>query len=119
MNVPFFPFFLTEVLERHLSVPEHAKPATLADVFHHLVFTAKNRHSLPNVIGAAIGGVENLSDILFDFQPNGVLDKYAEGGTEQLLVVSSLGWMRVALQKRAERRCVVVSPEAVQTVPHL
>ena len=30
------------------------------------------------MIGAAIGGVENLSDILWDFQPNGVLDKYAE-----------------------------------------
>ena len=71
------------------------------------------------MIGAAIGGVENLFDILCDFQPNGVLDKYAEGGAEQLLVVSSLGWMRVALQKRAERRCVVVSSEAVQMVPHL
>jgi hypothetical protein len=71
------------------------------------------------VIGAATGGVEKLSDIPCDFQPNGVLDKYAEGGAEQLLVVSSLGRMRVALQKRAERRCVVVSSEAVQTVPHL
>ena len=63
--------------------------------------TAQNRHSLPNVIGAAIGGVENLSDILCDFQPNGVLDKYAKGGAEQLLVVSSLGWMRLALQRGA------------------
>ena len=71
------------------------------------------------MICAAIGGVENLSDILCDFQPNGVLDKYAEGGAEQLLVVSSLGWMRLAHQKRAQLRCVVVSPKAVQMVPHL
>jgi len=69
------------------------------------------------VICAAIGGVENLFDILCDFQPNGVLDKYAEGGAEQLLVVSSLGWMRVALQKRAKLRRVVVSSKAVQMVP--
>ena len=27
--------------------------------------------------------------------------------------------MRVAIQERAERRCVVFSSEAVQTVPHL
>src|SRR5262249_46441528 len=41
------------------------------------------------------------------------------GAIGPFCVVSSLGRMRLAVQKRAELRCVVVSSEAGQMVPHL
>jgi hypothetical protein len=74
-----------EVLDRHLSVPAKDRPEELPGIFFNLVFSAQNRHSLPKVIGRAIGGVESLSDILCGFEPRRVLEKYAEGGAERLL----------------------------------
>jgi hypothetical protein len=74
-----------EVLDRHLSVPAKDRPQELPGIFFNLVFSAQNRYSLPRVIGGAIGGIESLSDILCDFEPNRVLEKYAEGGAERML----------------------------------
>jgi hypothetical protein len=80
-----FDHITPEVLDRHLSVPDTDRPKELPGIFLNLISSAQNRHSLPKVIGLAIGGVENLSDILCDFEPGGVVEKYAEGGAERLL----------------------------------
>lgn len=74
-----------EILEQHLSVPECERPDTMSGLYHHLVFTAQNYQSLPQVIGCRIGGVAELEDILCGFEPAEVLDKYGEDGWRELL----------------------------------
>lgn len=50
----------TEVLERHLSVPEELRRNTLAHVYRQRLDTAHNACMMPGVIGAPIGKIESF-----------------------------------------------------------
>ena len=74
-----------EVLESYLSLPSPIhKNISLNDLFHRLLASAQNANMKAGVIGGSIGGVKNLGQVLFNFEPNKVLEKYS-GNTEELL----------------------------------
>lgn len=56
--------------------PEYSKPQNLEKIYQRLCDSAQNQQMAPKVVGKSIGGVENLSGILFDFDPKKVADKY-------------------------------------------
>jgi hypothetical protein len=65
-----------EVLDRHLSPSAVERPDSLAGIYKHLLETAQNRNMSRNVIGRAIGGIDNLGGLLCRFRPAGVVEKY-------------------------------------------
>lgn len=67
-----------EMLGRHLSSPEYDRPDKLADVYTRILKSAQNAGMRPNVIGKAIGGVDELSGLLCGFDPSKVLEKYGD-----------------------------------------
>lgn len=66
-----------EILDIYLCPPEK-KPQSLADIYEHLLNTAKNRNMSENVISKAIGGIGKLKDILCSFSPSAVVAKYCD-----------------------------------------
>ena len=58
----------------------------MAEVYVRLLRSAQSAQSMPNVIGASIGGIEKLSTLLFDFNPAAVTERYppSEGGCKAL-----------------------------------
>ena len=73
------------VLESYLSLPSPThKNISLNDLYHRLLASAQNANMKAGVIGGSIGGVKNLGQVLFDFEPKKVLESYSEN-TEELL----------------------------------
>ncbi|MCX5882712.1 MAG: hypothetical protein NTU74_13200 [Deltaproteobacteria bacterium] len=64
------------MIERHLSEWKERKPTSLIGLFRAFIMHAQNRQGMPN----AIGDIDNLSDILFDFRASEILSKYASWG---------------------------------------
>lgn len=58
----------SEVLEKHLSA-EHNKPNDLTLIYFKLCESAQNRQMSSKVISGSINGLENLSSVLYDFNP--------------------------------------------------
>jgi hypothetical protein len=79
-----FPNITTEDLERHLKT-EHQKPNDLKIIYKLLCETAQNRQMSTKVIGKAIGGIDNLKKILFDFDPHKVACQYSKTDASSLL----------------------------------
>lgn len=73
-----------EILDHHL-VPDMQRPETMAELYHRLLISAQNRGMGPGVIGGAIGGVDSLCDLLCEFSPAGVVEKYGTEDWEALL----------------------------------
>lgn len=72
------------ILLPHLDSPASAIPSCIEDLFHRLIITCQNRGMSPSVIGNAIGGIENLKELLFGFNPKKVVEKYASNSTALL-----------------------------------
>lgn len=68
------------MVEKHLVVPESERPATLAEVFAHLAFTAQNYWAMRHIIGCQLGprGVYELTELLSDFDPAAVVEEYGD-----------------------------------------
>ncbi len=64
-----------EDISRHL-VPIFDKPDDIKVVYRRFVDSAQNMQSSSNVIGASIGGTQNLETVLFDFDPVKVAEHY-------------------------------------------
>ncbi len=54
----------------------NSRPASMKDVYQHILESAQNASMKAGVIGKAIGGVEELSAVLEGFNPKTVLEKY-------------------------------------------
>jgi hypothetical protein len=80
-----------ELIEKylHLLTP---RPDSMAGLYERMLESAQNADRRKNVIGGAIGGVGNLKQVLCDFQPALVLEKYRSSGWERVLddIVSQL-----------------------------
>jgi tetratricopeptide (TPR) repeat protein len=74
----------SEIINIHL-VPEYSKPKNLNEIFKRFCESAQNRQMLPKVIGSAIGGFDNLSKVLYDFNPNEVVKTYSKNDASKLL----------------------------------
>lgn len=62
-----------DVLESYLSLPDQSgKPVSLNTLFEHLLRSAQNANMKAAVVGGAVGGVRNLGQALFDFDPREV-----------------------------------------------
>lgn len=71
------PRITKEVVDKYLTVPEPKNNVkNLNDIFYKVLFHAQNAQGKPNIIGGAIGGVDNLGKVLFDFDATKVLNKY-------------------------------------------
>jgi hypothetical protein len=66
----------------HLSTP---RPNSLAGLYEHMLESAQNADRRKNVIGGAIGRVHSLRQVLRDFEPVLVLEKYRSSGWESVL----------------------------------
>lgn len=74
----------SEIIDIHL-VPQHNKPQNLNSIFKRFCESAQNRVMLPKVIGEAIGGFDNFSKVLFDFNPKNVMECYTKNDNLKLL----------------------------------
>jgi hypothetical protein len=72
------------ILEQHL-IPEYDKPDDLNTIYKRLCESAQNRQMSVKVIGGSIGGLENLSEVLFNFDPIQVSTKYKNDDQAKLL----------------------------------
>lgn len=63
-----------EILERYLN--PKPRPQTVAGIYQRILESAQNANMKANVVGGAIGGVENLGSALCNFEPKAVLAKY-------------------------------------------
>lgn len=73
-----------EILTKHL-ISESNKPDDLKIIYKRFCESAQNRQMSNKVIGGSIGGVENLSKVLFDFDPGKVTEQYSKNDHYKLL----------------------------------
>ncbi len=73
-----------ELVEKylHTSTP---RPDTLAGIYEGMLESAQSTDRRKNVIGGSIGGVHNLRQVLCEFEPTWVLEKYRSSGWEGVL----------------------------------
>lgn len=64
-----------EMLSKYFQVE---KPKTLSEIYFRLISSAQNANMKAGVIGGSIDGVENLRDILCDFEPKAIIQKYGD-----------------------------------------
>ncbi len=65
------------LIERYMSPFNiNPKPVAKKDIYLRLLVSAQNANMRAGVVGGSIGGVERLSIVLEDFQPEAVLKKY-------------------------------------------
>ncbi len=68
-----------EILDAHLSLWKTQKKESIEDLFRSMLTHAQNRQGMPN----AIGNIDNLASVLFNFSPSKVTQNYETW--EQLL----------------------------------
>jgi hypothetical protein len=74
-----------KVLEHYLLMLDSSKTyATIPELYKRLLVSAQNANMKAGVIGASIGGVENLGKVLYDFNPAKVVERF-DNSPESLL----------------------------------
>jgi len=68
-----------EMLSKYFQVE---KPKTMAEIYFRLLLSAQNANMKAGVIGGSIDGIENLQNILCDFEPNAVIKKYGDNSQQ-------------------------------------
>lgn len=76
---------VTDKLIRYHFKPQYQKPKNLNDLFQRLCETSQNKQMSSKVIGGSIGGVKNLKNILYNFNPRKVADNYSKTDSDKLL----------------------------------
>jgi len=73
-------------VELHLT-SEYEKPNDLKKIYKQFCWAAQNRQSAVNVISGSIKGesIDSLAEVLFDFSPKNVAEKYSKASAEELL----------------------------------
>lgn len=66
----------SELLQSQLSPQNRQQINSCEGVFERAVISLQNRFSLPNVIGSWIGGIDNLSGVLYGFSPHKTFQEY-------------------------------------------
>lgn len=75
-----------ELLDKYGRLTEFKeRPVSIAGIYLRMLESQQNKGMLPNIIGEAINGINNLGQVLCDFQPAEVLKKYAADDWEMLL----------------------------------
>lgn len=72
-----------EMIDRHIS-PSHKKMGTLPELYHRLLESVQNAGMGPKVIGGTIGGLDKLAELVCDFEPKLVVEKY-QGNWQKVL----------------------------------
>jgi len=72
------------IINKHLE-SESFKPDNLKIIYQRFCESAQNRQMSNKVIGHSIGGVQNLSKVLYDFDPVKVVNKYLKNENLKLL----------------------------------
>lgn len=85
-----------ELLEQHFE-PQFNRPEDIRSIYFRLCISAQNKQMSSNVIGKSIGGIENLSSVLFDFNPYEVSSKYQRTDSDLLMNV-----ITKKIQRRSE-----------------
>ena len=70
-----------QVLEKYFRPLEKNRPQSLTGVggiYYHLVHSAQDYNMAKTVIGDALGGVERLAPVLYDFNPTEVVKAYSD-----------------------------------------
>ncbi len=75
-----------ELLQKHFE-PQFNRPDDMRSIYFRLCESAQNKQMSSNVIGKSIGGIENLSSVLFDFNPHKVADNYRRNDSDLLMNV--------------------------------
>jgi hypothetical protein len=66
-----------KLINKYLHFSENTqRPKDIESIYHRILNSAQNANMKPSVIGKAIGGVENLGKVLFEFNPLKVINKY-------------------------------------------
>ena len=73
-----------EMIQKHLQ-SESVKPDDMRIIYKKFCESAQNRQMSTKVIGQSIGGVQNLSKVLFDFTPHLLIQKYNKNEYMKLL----------------------------------
>jgi hypothetical protein len=68
-----------ETLSKYFQVE---KPETVADIYFRLLLSAQNANMKAGVIGGSIDGIENLRDVLCDFEPKAIIKKYGDNSQQ-------------------------------------
>lgn len=68
-----------EMLNKYFQVE---KPKTLAEIYFRLLLSAQNANMKAGVIGGSIDGIENLRNVLCDFEPKAVIQKYGDNSQQ-------------------------------------
>jgi hypothetical protein len=67
------------LLEKYLWLPDHVGRAkTISDIYVRMLESAQSANMKAGVIGKALGGVYRLGEVLDEFNPQSVLDKYSD-----------------------------------------
>lgn len=67
-----------EIVESYLVPPDQSNvPVPISELFARLLSSAQNANMKAGVIGGAIGGIQNLGNVLFDFDPKKVEETFA------------------------------------------
>lgn len=78
----------TAILHKYMNLPDtRPRPGTIAGIYQRLLFSAQNANMRTGVIGKAIGGVDQLGIVLFNFDPRAVLNYYTNGWEHLLDVI--------------------------------
>ena len=68
-----------ELVDKYLCLPETTPPpTTMEGIYESLLFSAQNANMKAGVIGGAVGGVDKLAVVLFDFDPQAVVKHYQD-----------------------------------------
>jgi hypothetical protein len=94
-----------KVLETYLCPKERPQSLTGKNgIFHQLAHTAQDWGMAPIVIGRAIGNVEKLKEVLFDFNPINVLQKYPNIADWETLLNSIVSELKPKGKIRREKQ---------------
>lgn len=69
------PKITRELIKDHWN-PEFNKPNDIKIIFRRLCESAQNQTMAPNVVSKSINGFENLSHVLYNFNPNEIVKNY-------------------------------------------
>jgi hypothetical protein len=68
-----------EMLSKYFQVE---KQKTIVDIYFRLLLSAQNANMKAGVIGGSIDGIENLQNVLCDFEPKAVIKKYGDNSQQ-------------------------------------